>query len=320
MFLLTVIALLLVFLISFFLLVLHLWEKQHGTFTGPDFGKTSVKYNGVDYVLKDNVETFLIIGLDKFEEDTAADSYNNDQQADFLLLVVFDNVSEKFTAIHINRDTMANVNILGVAGNKIDTVVKQIALAHTYGNGRDVSCRNTADSVSDLLLGVKVDHYISLTMDSVAILNDLVGGVEVTVLDDFTGIDDTLVQGETVTLSGEHALKYIRARYGLEDSSNIRRMERQRQYIDSLYKKAQECIENDDEFIVEASLKMSDHIVSDRSVTQLQTLANKFNEYEFDEIRTIDGESKTGEQFMEFYPDEDSIKKMVIDLFYKPET
>mgnify|MGYP000585160404 FL=1 len=68
-------------------------------------------------------------------------------------------------------------------------------------------------------------------MDAVPILNDLLGGVEVTVLDDFSGIDDTLIKGETVTLHGDHALTYVRERYGLEDSSNSTRMVRQRQYM-----------------------------------------------------------------------------------------
>ena len=35
------------------------------------------------------------------------------------------------------------------------------------------------------------------------------------------------------------------------------------------------CIENDDEFIVNSSLEMSDYIISDRSVTQLQELIKK---------------------------------------------
>ncbi len=314
-----IIALLIVFLISSGLLFLKMWEKGRGRFPeNNDLENSTVMHNGAEYTLNDSVETFLVIGLDKFEGTSVSDSYNNDQQADFLMLFVFDNNAQKCTAVHINRDTMAQVNILGVAGNKIDTVTKQIALAHTYGNGRDVSCRNTADAVSMLLMDMKVDHYISLTMDSVAVLNDLVGGVEVTVLDDFSGIDDALVQGQTITLQGEHALHYVRSRYGLEDSSNRTRMERQQQYINALFDKFQQCMERDDEFVVDASLKMADYIISDRSITQLQAIANKFNEYDFVGISNVAGESKLGEQFMEFYPDENSIKETVIELFYEP--
>ncbi len=310
------IAVAVVFLVVAILLLLRNWEEQQGAFPEQEVAQLTQRHNGADYALKENVETFLIMGLDKFEGETQ-ESYNNDRQADFLLLLVFDNSLKKCTALHINRDTVTDISVLGVAGNKIDTVKKQIALAHTYGNGKDVSCRNTADAVSALLLDSKINHYVSLTMDSVAVLNDAVGGVEVEVLDDFSGIDDTLVKGQKVTLMGEHALNYVRTRYGLEDSTNNTRMKRQKQYLEALQKKAVECADADDEFVVEALVKMSDYIVSDRSVTQLQDLAEKFTEYEFTEIVSLEGDTKEGKEFMEFYPTEASIKQTVIDLFYE---
>jgi LCP family protein required for cell wall assembly len=312
-----IIALSIVFLISVALILIDVWEKNLGLFPGQAMEDEKLTYNGEDFVLRDNIETFLVMGLDKNEGTAVVDSYNNDQQADFLMLFVFDNEAKTTSVIHVNRDTMADVNVLGVAGNRVGVVKKQIALAHTYGNGRDVSCRNTADAVSKLLLGVKVNHYISLSMDSVAVINDLVGGVEVTVLDDFTGIDDTLIKGEEVKLVGDQALVYIRTRYGLEDSTNSTRMIRQRQYVNALYEKFVGCIEADESFVVEATLEMSDYIVSDRSVTQLQELARKFSEYEFIGIESIEGESVVGDEFMEFYADEDSILKIVVDKFYE---
>ena len=311
------IGVLVVLLISASLMLLDGWEKRQGLFPSHEIKEDFLLYNGQEYALKKNIETFLVIGLDKFEGVSSSDSYNNDQQSDFLLLLVFDNDEKRINAIHINRDTMANVNILGVAGNKIDTVKKQIALAHTYGNGRDVSCRNTADAVSDLLKGIRVNHYISFAMDSVAVLNDLVGGVEVTVTEDFTGIDEALVKGEKVTLMGEQALHYVRTRYGLEDSSNSTRMKRQQQYINALYEKYTQCVENDDSFVVESSIAMSDYIVSDRSVTQLQDLLKKFMEYDFIGIDDFEGKGAMGEKFAEFYADEDSIMSLVVELFYE---
>jgi len=299
--------------------LLKKWEEQRGKASEINTDPTAIEYEGKEYVLKDNIETFLVLGLDKYEGASLSDSYNNNKQADFIMLFVFDNDAQKYTTIHINRDTIVDINVLDVAGNRIDTVKNQIALAHTYGNGKDVSCRNTADAVSALLMGMRVNHYISLTLDSVTIMNNLIGGVEVTVLDDFTGIDDTLIKGEKVTLMGEHALNYVRTRKGLDDSSNSSRMIRQQQYIKAMYEKFQYCVSNDEEFIVDATLKMSDYIISDRSVTRLQELAEKFNSYEFVDISSIEGESKLGENnFIEFYADEGSIKKIVIELFYKP--
>lgn len=311
------VALLAVFLLTGAFLLLELWEKRQSIFPEQKTENTVYEYNGVEYVKNEDVESFLILGLDKFEDAINNDSYNNDQRADFLMLLVFDNSEKKFTAVHLNRDTMVNMNVLGVAGQKIGTVNKQLALAHTYGNGRDVSCRNTADAVSELLNGVKVNHYLSITMDAVPILNDLLGGVEVTVLDDFSGIDDTLIKGETVTLHGDHALTYVRERYGLEDSSNSTRMVRQRQYMTAVYDKAMLKIENDDNFVIEASSKLADYIVSDRSVNQLQEIAKKLSQYKFTEIETLDGESVIKDGLMEFRPDADSIDKIVFELFYK---
>ena len=311
------IAVALIVLLTIGLVLLHEWEGMHSTYPGQVPDNSYLEYNGKTYAPKGGVETFLVLGLDKFEGEGIVDSYNNDKQADFLLLMVFDNNTQTCTAIQINRDTMVNVNVLGVAGNKVDTVTRQIALAHTYGNGRDVSCRNTADSVSSLLKGIKVNHYLSVMMDAVPILNDLVGGVEVEILHDFTGIDDALIQGQKVTLTGEQALLYVRTRYGLEENTNSARMERQQQYMNALYQLTQERIANDSNFVVDASLSLSDYIVSDRSVTQLQTLAEKFNQYEFLGIQSIAGESQTGAEFMEFYPDEDALMELVIRLFYR---
>lgn len=311
------VALLAVFLLTGAFLLLELWEKRQSIFPEQKTENTVYEYNGVEYVKNEDVESFLILGLDKFEDAINNDSYNNDQRADFLMLLVFDNSEKKFTAVHLNRDTMVNMNVLGVAGQKIGTVNKQLALAHTYGNGRDVSCRNTADAVSELLNGVKVNHYLSITMDAVPILNDLLGGVEVTVLDDFSGIDDTLIKGETVTLHGDHALTYVRERYGLEDSSNSTRMVRQRQYMTAVYDKAMLKIENDDNFVIEASSKLADYIVSDRSVNQLQEIAKKLSQYKFTEIETLEGESVVKDGLMEVRPDADSIDKIVFELFYK---
>jgi len=164
---------------------------------------------------------------------------------------------------------------------------------------------------------VNIDHYISLTMDAVPVLNDLVGGVEVTLLEDFTDVDAAMVKGKTVTLKGEQALHYVRTRYGLEDSSNSARMERQKQYIQALYEQSMQRVSQDEEFLVEATVKLADHMVSDRSVNRLQELAEKFAAYEFKGVNSIEGELVLGEEFMEFYPNEDAIKETVVNLFYE---
>lgn len=307
-----------VFIASSILLFVNIWENRRDEFPEINSGAVSsvLDYKGKEYQLKENLQTVLILGLDKFES-ADAESYNNDKQSDFMMLLVVDHDKQKCSALHINRDTIAKMNVLGVAGDVVGTVEKQIALAHTYGNGKEMSCRNAADAVSDLLMNVEIDHYVSVTMDAVAVYNDFLGGVEVTVLDDFTGIDDTLVEGETVTLKGEHALNYVRTRYGLEDSTNERRMVRQRQYIEALYEKTMLRFDNDSEFIVKAASKLANFIVSDYTGTGLQTLAEKIMGYEFVEICELEGRTVRGDEHIEFYPYNNSVKETVVELFYE---
>jgi len=312
------IAIVIVFFITVALLLVEIWEKNRGRFSDAGVEEGVVTYAGKEYVLKDNVETFLVLGLDKYHGATSADSHESGVQSDFLMLFVFDNELKQFAAVNINRDTMTSINKLGIGGTKIDTFTKQIALAYNYvaDDNDKVKCRNTKDSVEELLGGINVNHYISFTMDSVSVMNDLVGGVEVTVRDDFTGIDEALIKGEKITLKGEQALRYIRTRYGLDDSTNSARIARQQQYINALYDKTVSCIEADDEFAIKLADTMDDYVVYDLSEERLQTFVEKFVEYEFLGFKEIEGESKLGEEFVEFYPDKDSIQKIVIDLFY----
>lgn len=306
-----------VFLVSAVFVFADFIERRQSPYSdGLDHEDGITVMGGQEYKLKDGIETMLVMGLDKFDSETV-ESYNNDRQADFMLLLVFDNNASTCKALHINRDTMAQMNVLGVAGEKVATVTKQIALAHTYGNGKEVSCRNVANAVSTLLGGIDIDHYVSLPMDSVADITDLVGGVEVTVLDDFTGVDDTLVKGEKVTLEGQHALNYVRIRYGLEDSSNESRMARQRQFLSAMYEKGAKLIESDKSFAEDAVLEISQYLVSDCSANRLQSYLEKMTDYSLGDIYSLEGQSVTGNAYIEFYPDEQSLLSTVTELFYE---
>lgn len=279
-----------------------------------------VYYDGSWYAPRQDLETILLMGLDEFVEETSGEGYTNSQQADFLLLIMLDHEAEIVSAIHLNRDTMSDIQILGVKGVPAGSFTGQLALSHTYGDGGRISCENTVEAVSNLLYGISIDHYLSLTMDAIPILNDLVGGVEVTVLDDFSEVDSSMVQGETVLLRGQQALTYVRTRKGLEDSSNLHRMERQRQYMLGLMEQLRCASAEDPDFMLNAVLSVNDYFVSDYTVEQLSALANNTGSYHFGDIYTLEGDAVQGEQYMEFYVDETALQHLVVELFYVPIT
>ena len=283
----------------------------------PVDGREITYYKGTAYAKREDLETVLLLGVDKFEGETP-EGYINNQQTDFLLLLVMDKENETCTPIQLNRDTMTQIQVLGVTGEPAGTFTGQLALAHTYGSGEEDSCENTVLAVSNLLYGMEIDHYVSLTMDGVALLNDLVGGVTVEVLDDFSGIDDSLVQGETVTLKGQQALTYVRSRGGLEDSSNLHRMERQRQYLAALQQQLKAAVQQEDGFTLDALLQLNEYLVSDCTVDQLSDLGDSLATYQVGDILTTPGEAQEGEEFMEFTVDEAALQQLVMDVFYEP--
>lgn len=265
---------------------------------------------------KRNVETILVIGLDKYQTGEDAVGYINDQQADFLLLVIMDRENKVCDLLQINRDTMAEIQRLGIGGGPAGTFTGQLALSHTFGSGGSDSCINTKKAVSKFLNGIRIDHYISLTMDAVGIINDIAGGVTLEIMDDFSNVDPELVQGETMTLLGEHALHYVRYRSGLEDSSNLHRMERQRQYISGLYDQIQRKKAEDPDFMMNALVKASPYMMSDYTINQLSAMSEELEDCKVNPIITIPGETVKGTEFMEFYADKEALDKIIQQLFY----
>ena len=281
-------------------------------------GRPEYLVDGQWYIQRENVETFLLIGIDKYKAAIQdADSYRNNQQSDALFLIAVDRKDASYGILHINRDTMANIRMLDLNGNPYDTFEGQLALLHTYGSGREDSCENTVWSVSDYLYGLQIDHFLSVSMDAVGILNDQIGGVTLTVSDDMTMIDDVLEKGKAVTLQGGQALAYVRSRGGLADSTNLARMERQRQYVEAFLEQARMAISADDSLAADILLAISDYLVTDLGSQDMLSLMEVLNNYDFTGIRAIEGEARKGDEYMEFYADEAVLKQMVLDVFYQ---
>ena len=300
---------------AFVILILSITGDNGATEPSGEYEPVDViEYNGKKYELRDDVETVLVMGLDQMGESSANNSYNNDLHADFLMLLVIDNTDRTVDAIPISRDTIANVTVLGIGGKQIDKIPQQISLAHSYGSGGLDSCRNVSRAVSDLL-GIKIDYCASLKMDAVRIVTDKVGGVEVVIPEDMTMINEKFVEGETVFLTGEEALQFVTGRQGLDDSTNHSRMKRQAMFIDSLYERLYAEMRLDEELDTELIELLTNYMVSNCSSSELERLSDKLRDYIRGKTYNINGEYTVGD-FMEFHADEDSVKSIVVELFY----
>lgn len=279
----------------------------------PDDGR--ITYQGRTYLPNTSLQTVLLIGTDR-EGSAQTLSYNNQQQCDFLLLLVLDRRAQSWFLLHLNRDTMCDIPNLDLNGTRIGYRYAQLALAHTYGTGDKDSCINTVHAVSRLLYDVEVQSYARIPVEAVAALNDAVGGVEVLVEDDFSAVDASLVQGQRILLSGHQAETFIRARNGMEDSSNLRRMERQRQYLLGLVEKQK--ADPGGHLFDRVRSALDAQLTTDLSASGLSQLGQLLGEYTFEGILTLDGTAAQGEKYMEFTPDGPALRQLVIERFYRP--
>ena len=276
-------------------------------------------YGGKGYKLKKNAESFLFIGIDSFGEPTKSDSYINNDQADVLMLVVVDHDLKQYGIVQINRDTMAELTLIGATGDNLGTGVAQIAFSHTYGTGLNDSCEYTVQAVSTLLMDSVIDHYVSLPMDSIAIINRSVGGVTVTIPYDMTSKDPAFVEGAEVTLDDAQAELFVRSRKGLDEPTNISRMDRQLTYLSAWKVLATQRMNADAGYAINLIGDLSNYMVTDMDLGKLSDLASYLSEYESLGIIKLDGDSRKGDEYMEFYVYDTSIKEAVLSLYYNEE-
>ena len=179
-----------------------------------------------------NFENFLIMGTDYTgnEEGTGEDFQNS--MADFLMVMSIDKTDDSFSLIEIDRNTMAEIRLVLNDGTGEATSLMQLCTAHWYGGTKEMGCENQVSAVSQVLGGLPIAGYYSMRIEDVPQLNHAIGGVTVTLEDDFTYADPEMKKGATLKLSDEQAYTFLRARMNVGDGSNVERMARQHAYLE----------------------------------------------------------------------------------------
>ena len=278
--------------------------------------KTLVRED-VHYFPRQDITVVLVMGIDQYGPVTDSEAYNNPGAADMVMLLIFDEKNEVCNVLHLNRDTMMEMPVLGLGGREAGTYYGQLALSHTYGSGLEDSCENTRKAVSNFLYGITIDHYVAMNMDAISILNDAVGGVTVNVTEDFSEVDPSISMGK-VTLMGQQAINYVRTRKDVGDQLNLTRIQRQKDYIRSFTESLKTTPRNNSKFVLSLYEKVAPYMVTDCSATVFNTLAGQYATYEMGRILSPEGKNVMGETYFEFYVDEDSLLELTLDLFYAP--
>ena len=277
-----------------------------------------ITYKNETYVKKGNLETYLIAGIDAPGKVEKVTEYDGTGQCDVLAVIVRDRSTDQCKLLSIDRNTITAVKSLDNDGTYLDTTDIQISLAHAMGFDQQVRAENTVDAVSHLLGDQTIDGYAMVNMGAIQVVNDMVGGVTVTIEDDFSDVDPSMKKGETVTLMGEQAEKYVRSRKEISDGSNQNRMSRQSTYEEA-FKPAfrNKCAENS-KFPLEVYHAMEDYMTTNISAKKFCRLAILMSDENQDEKVAISGTyGLDGDEWQTFTPDEDSLQEAILELFYQ---
>lgn len=280
-----------------------------------------VSYNGKNYIYDHNIKTYLFMGIDKDEPVETAEDYNSGGQSDAMFLLVCNKEEKTLSVISINRNTMTRVLTCYANGLETGYTESQICVQHGFGDGKKLSCSRTVDAVSYLFYNQPINGYMSMNVGAVPMMNDGVGGITLTVLNDIElkSKDVSLKEGETVTLSGDEAYAYLRSRDVGEFDSATLRLRRQEQYITAYLDKLKALTISNPMLVMNVYEDIAPYVVSDMSVADVVTELMGY-EYSPDRMYTVPGETVAGDKFEEFHVDDEALYDLIIRVFYKEVT
>lgn len=276
--------------------------------TTTEASTSEVVYQGESYEYNTDLKTVLFLGVDKHGDLTGSENYGKNGQSDCLILLVMNAKTKTTELIEISRDTMTDVDVYSLEGKFIRTITAQIATQYSYGDGEKQSCQFAKGVVSNLMYGIPIRNYVALDISGISAIVDGIGGVDVTIPEDYTSVDAEFVKGRAITLNGAQAERYVRYRDITQFGSNNQRMERQTQFIRALFSQLKGR-DSYDELLDVAK----PYMVTDMDVDTLKSLS----EYEMsEEIQKVAGEDREGPEHDEYYVDEAALYELILDTFY----
>ena len=281
-----------------------------------------IRYNGKTYQYKDNLMNILCLGIDSRDGIAKEKTPGKAGQADCVILAVLDDEAKTIQLINISRDSMVPVHVYATDGSYVEDRTEQLALQYAYGNGRDWSCQLMEETVSELLYGLPIHGYCALSMNSIASLNDAVGGVTVTVPEELAELKPKLfTAGEMITLKGNKANEFVRARAvnSPDVASNNKRIARQKAYAVAFVNQLKQGMKEDMTLPVKLYQTAEKQMVTSLSLDQAVYLCTEYMNCSFDtdNIYTIDGAVTMGEKYAEFNVDDDALYQLILDVFYE---
>lgn len=157
-----------------------------------------------------NLENILLVGVD-------GDNLEKGNRSDSMIILTIDEKNKKLKLTSLARDTLADIENYG-----------EEKLTHAYAYGGPYLLLETINNN----FGLTIDKYVAVNFESFKKIIDIIGGIEIDVLEKEVSYIPGVDRPGNQTLNGEKSLAYSRIRYA--DSAYVRD-QRQRTVIESAY-------------------------------------------------------------------------------------
>ena len=281
---------------------------------GEEAGFEAITYRGERYRYNTDLKTILFMGVDNTEEVEVKEYAGRGGQADVLMLFILNTSEKTIQTLQISRDSMVEVDVYDMDGEQIAKEKAQIALQYAYGDGAKKSCLLTKEKVTELLYGIPIQSFVSLNIDGIAAVSEAIGGIEITIPEDYTMIDPSFEKGATVSLKGELAEKYVRYRDTSVTGSNNNRMERQHQVVEAAAVQIPERLKEDKNLYNKLLSDAKPYMVTDLTTGEIDRLATYDSA---PNIEQVPGNVIAGEKHDEYHVDDEKLYDLLVKLFYK---
>ena len=278
-------------------------------------GYLSIRFEGKEYEYNQSITTLTFMGVDGDQGDPLSG------QSDFMDLIVFNRDDKKISQLLIPRDTMALVYEYDSDGNVVKAFTSQIAVAYPFGGSSpSARARNALRSISAMLNGILLDHYVVLPLNILPDLIDVFGETDIVLEDDsLSHIDDKYVAGYTYHIDKESIETFLKSRDINEEYSATARLNRQQLYLDFVLNSLNKLNEGDLDLSLSKLVELLDKCSSNLTRGSIENYLNYFKEYKENGIDRykVPGSVQKPEKFDEFIIDRSAFDGIIVKIFYK---
>ena len=258
--------------------------------------------------------TLLCLGVDKQvvmdERHPETDSIG---QADGIFLISFDPKIDEVNIVAVPRDMMVTIEKYNQKLEYLGNERAQICLQYAYADGMEKSSELMVERVEELFPDTTINGYVSINIEAIMEINDAIGGVEVSVIDEYTATQMGIPVGTTLNLMGEDAMLYLRLRDLHVSGSAYSRLDRIKEYVTKAIPKGLEAVKETPSLVTDMYQTLENNMVTSIDAADMVELLSALKEVPMENVHiyVIQGEIRRGaDGYEEFYPEESCMEDL----------